>query len=90
MLADFVSCDAHTQFVNDANGLVSDDHGRRDRSAGNTAGVRDGAAEGTLSSLGLNSGKLSVPLEPFAMGLGDHGIVTTLCPGGKVKVAIKP
>src|SRR6202030_481514 len=37
---------------------------------------------GTLSSLGVYSGKLSVPLEPFAAGLGDHKIVTTLCPGG--------
>ncbi len=38
---------------------------------------------GTLSSLGVYAGKLSVPLEPFAAGLGDHKIVTTLCPGGK-------
>lgn len=40
-------------------------------------------AGGTLSSLGVYAGKLSVPLEPFAAGLGDHKIVTTLCPGGK-------
>src|SRR5215469_13893222 len=40
-------------------------------------------AGGTLSSLGVYSGKLSIPLEPFAAGLGDHKIVTTLCPGGK-------
>jgi threonine dehydrogenase-like Zn-dependent dehydrogenase len=40
-------------------------------------------AGGTLSSLGVYSGKLTVPLEPFAVGLGDHRIVTTLCPGGK-------
>jgi alcohol dehydrogenase len=38
---------------------------------------------GTLSSLGVCSGKLSLPLEPFAAGFGDHKIVTTLCPGGK-------
>jgi len=43
-------------------------------------------AGGTLSSLGLYSGKLSVPLEPFAAGLGDHKIVTTLCPGGKERM----
>src|ERR1700730_14636912 len=41
---------------------------------------------GTLSSLGVYSGKLSVPIEPFAAGLGDHRIVTTLCPGGKERM----
>jgi alcohol dehydrogenase len=43
-------------------------------------------AGGTLSSLGVYSGKLSVPIEPFAAGLGDHKIVTTLCPGGKERM----
>jgi len=43
-------------------------------------------AGGTLSSLGVYSGKLSVPLEPFTAGLGDHKIVTTLCPGGKERM----
>jgi len=43
-------------------------------------------AGGTLSSLGVYSGKLSVPLEAFAAGLGDHKIVTTLCPGGKERM----
>lgn len=37
---------------------------------------------GTLSSLGVYSGKLTLPLDAFAAGLGDHKIVTTLCPGG--------
>ncbi len=41
---------------------------------------------GTLSSLGVYSGKLSLPIEPFAAGLGDHKIVTTLCPGGKERM----
>lgn len=41
---------------------------------------------GTLSSLGVYSGKLSLPLGPFAAGLGDHKIVTTLCPGGKERM----
>ena len=41
---------------------------------------------GTLSSLGVYSGKLSVPAEPFAAGLGDHKILTTLCPGGKERM----
>ena len=43
-------------------------------------------AGGTLSSLGVYSGKLSVPLEPFAAGLGDYKIITTLCPGGKERM----
>jgi threonine dehydrogenase-like Zn-dependent dehydrogenase len=43
---------------------------------------------GTLSSLGVYSGKLTVPLEPFAAGLGDHKIVTTLCPGGKERMRV--
>jgi threonine dehydrogenase-like Zn-dependent dehydrogenase len=41
---------------------------------------------GTLSSLGVYSGKLELPYEPFAAGLGDHRIVTTLCPGGKERM----
>jgi len=40
----------------------------------------------TLSSLGVYSGKLAVPLEAFAAGLGDHRIITTLCPGGKERM----
>lgn len=38
---------------------------------------------GRLSSLGVYSGKLSLPLDAFAAGLGNHKIITTLCPGGK-------
>ncbi|ORE93512.1 alcohol dehydrogenase [Stappia sp. 22II-S9-Z10] len=41
---------------------------------------------GTLSSLGVYSGDLSLPLGPFAAGLGDHTIRTTLCPGGKERM----
>ena len=41
---------------------------------------------GTLSSLGVYAGKLQVPYEAFAAGLGDHRIVTTLCPGGKERM----
>ena len=41
---------------------------------------------GTLSSLGVYSGKLEVPVEAFLAGLGDHKIVTTLCPGGKERM----
>jgi alcohol dehydrogenase len=41
---------------------------------------------GTLSSLGVYSGKLVAPYEPFYAGLGDQRIVTTLCPGGKERM----
>ncbi len=41
---------------------------------------------GTLSSLGVYSKDLTIPLGPFAAGLGDHTIVTTLCPGGKERM----
>ena len=41
---------------------------------------------GTLSSLGVYSGKLEMPYDAFAAGLGDHRIVTTLCPGGKERM----
>jgi alcohol dehydrogenase len=41
---------------------------------------------GTLSSLGVYSGKLTLPLDAFAAGLGDHKVVTTLCPGGKERM----
>jgi alcohol dehydrogenase len=41
---------------------------------------------GTLSSLGVYSTDLRIPLGAFAAGLGDHKIVTTLCPGGKERM----
>jgi alcohol dehydrogenase len=41
---------------------------------------------GTLSSLGVYSGALTLPLDAFAAGLGDHKIITTLCPGGKERM----
>ena len=41
---------------------------------------------GTLSSLGVYSGKLEIPYDAFAAGIGDHLIVTTLCPGGKERM----
>jgi threonine dehydrogenase-like Zn-dependent dehydrogenase len=41
---------------------------------------------GVVSSLGVYSGHLSVPLDAIAAGLGDHTIVTTLCPGGKERM----
>ena len=41
---------------------------------------------GTLSSLGVYSSDLRIPLRSFAAGLGDHKIVTSLCPGGKERM----
>ena len=41
---------------------------------------------GTLSSLGVYSTDLTIPLGAFAAGLGDHKIVTSLCPGGKERM----
>ena len=41
---------------------------------------------GTLSSLGVYSGKLVAPDEALYAGLGDQRIVTTLCPGGKERM----
>ena len=41
---------------------------------------------GTLSSLGVYSGKLVAPYEPIYAGLGDQRIVTSLCPGGKERM----
>ncbi|MEP9356431.1 NAD(P)-dependent alcohol dehydrogenase [Xanthobacter sp. KR7-65] len=41
---------------------------------------------GTLSSLGVYSSDLNIPRDAFAAGLGDHTIVTTLCPGGKERM----
>jgi alcohol dehydrogenase len=43
-------------------------------------GLRPG---GMLSSLGVSSSDLRIPLDAFAGGIGDHKIVTTLCPAAK-------
>ncbi len=41
---------------------------------------------GTLSSLGVYSTDLKIPLDAFAAGLGDTSIKTALCPGGKERM----
>jgi alcohol dehydrogenase len=41
---------------------------------------------GTLSSLGVYSGKLVAPYEAFHAGLGDQTLVTALCPGGQERM----
>ena len=63
---------------------------RRDRGAGHAGDLRGRLRVlrpgGTLSSLGVYSSDLTIPLGAFAAGLGDHQIVTTLCPGGKERM----
>ena len=49
-------------------------------------GLRALRPGGTLSSLGVYSSDLRIPLDAFAAGLGDKRIVTTLCPGGKERM----
>lgn len=44
------------------------------------------APGGILSSVGVYSGHLSVPVDAFRAGLGDQTITTTLCPGGKERM----
>ena len=41
---------------------------------------------GTLSSLGVYSSDLHIPLDAFNAGLGDKRIVSSLCPGGKERM----
>jgi alcohol dehydrogenase len=41
---------------------------------------------GTLSSLGVYSENLRVPVDSFGAGIADYKIVTTLCPGGKERM----
>lgn len=50
------------------------------------AGLRVIRPGGTLSSLGVYSKDLRIPIDAFAAGLGDHKIITTLCPGGKERM----
>jgi hypothetical protein len=39
-----------------------------------------------LSSLAGRSSKLQMPYDAFASGLGDHRLMTTLCPAGKERM----
>lgn len=42
---------------------------------------------GCISSVGIYSGHIQIPIEHFAGGMGDHRIITTLCPGGRERMA---
>ncbi len=50
------------------------------------SGLRVLKPGGTLSSLGVYSSDLTIPVSAFAAGLGDHRINTALCPGGKERM----
>jgi alcohol dehydrogenase len=50
------------------------------------AGLRVLRPGGTLSSLGVYSTDLRIPVDAFSAGLGDKSIVSTLCPGGKERM----
>lgn len=41
---------------------------------------------GTVSSIGVYSEKVEMPVEPFVYGIGDIKVVSTLCPGGKERM----
>lgn len=41
---------------------------------------------GTLSSLGVYSKDIQIPLVAFDAGLGDQKLISTLCPGGKERM----
>jgi threonine dehydrogenase-like Zn-dependent dehydrogenase len=41
---------------------------------------------GRLSSLGVYSGDLKIPLGPFGAGIADLKIITSLCPGGRERM----
>lgn len=47
------------------------------------AALRGSRRVGRLSSLGVCSSGLPIPLAAFTAGRGNHKIITTLCPGGK-------
>ncbi|AUH51549.1 alcohol dehydrogenase [Chromobacterium sp. ATCC 53434] len=50
------------------------------------SGLRILKPGGTLSSLGVYSSDLRIPLDAFNAGLGDKKIVSSLCPGGKERM----
>jgi len=41
---------------------------------------------GTVSSLGVYSGHLNMPLDAISAGLGDNKVIMSLCPGGKERM----
>jgi threonine dehydrogenase-like Zn-dependent dehydrogenase len=74
--------------------IIEANHGRGVDASIEALGTQDTFASalrvlrpgGTLSSLGVYSTDLTIPLNAFAAGPGDNRIVTTLCPGGKERM----
>ena len=42
---------------------------------------------GVVSSVGVYSGHLHIPVDAFGAGLADQTIITTLCPGGRERMS---
>jgi threonine dehydrogenase-like Zn-dependent dehydrogenase len=57
--------------------------GRQETFESSLRSVRPG---GVVSSLGVYSDKVSIPLEGFVYGIGDIDVRTTLCPGGRERM----
>jgi threonine dehydrogenase-like Zn-dependent dehydrogenase len=76
---------AHIKHLTDGRGVdvAIEALGRQETFENALRAIRPG---GTLSSLGVYSGKLVAPYDAFYAGLGDQTIVTTLCPGGKERM----
>jgi alcohol dehydrogenase len=86
-IVDFTSCDpvAEIMRLTDGRGVdvAIEALGRQETFEAALRVLRPG---GTLSSLGVYSSELKIPLDAFMAGLGDHKIITTLCPGGKERM----
>jgi threonine dehydrogenase-like Zn-dependent dehydrogenase len=86
-VVDFSSCDpvAEIMRLTDGRGVdvAIEALGRQQTFSAALRVLRPG---GRLSSLGVYSADLTIPLDAFAAGLGDHTITTALCPGGKERM----
>jgi len=86
-VVDFSKADAVDEIMRLTNGrgvdVAIEALGRQDTFEAALRVLRPG---GTLSSLGVYSSDLTLPLGAFLSGLGDHTIVTSLCPGGNARM----
>jgi threonine dehydrogenase-like Zn-dependent dehydrogenase len=86
-VVDFTKTDPVAEIMRLTNGrgvdVAIEALGRQETFEGALRVLRPG---GTLSSLGVYSGDLTIPLDAFSAGLGDNKIITTLCPGGKERM----
>lgn len=86
-VVDFTKCDVVDEIMRLTDGrgvdVAIEALGRQETFEAALRVIRPG---GTLSSLGVYSADLKIPLDGFLAGLGDQTIVTTLCPGGKERM----